>query len=139
MSREHNVSPAEPANSPFEVKRIYDPPSNSDGLRILVDRLWPRGITREKARLDHWLAAIAPSNELRRAFGHDPKKWDWFCSSYLEELKDEAELCAKLLSFADEQKVTLLFAAKDEAHNNAVVLKSLLDRLRSYKTASPAS
>ncbi|GLI38129.1 DUF488 domain-containing protein [Geobacter hydrogenophilus] len=111
----------------IRLKRIYDPPAPDDGTRILVDRLWPRGIAKDEARLDEWLKEIAPSNELRKQFCHDPERWAEFRASYRRELGANAELLDRLRKLAREGTVTLLFAAKDEEHNNAVVLKELLD------------
>ena len=109
-----------------KTKRIYDLPAADDGTRILVDRLWPRGLTKEDARIDEWLKEIAPSNELRKWFGHDPAKWAEFHSKYLEELRRQGPLLDELKSKARRGTVTLLFAAKDAEHNNAVVLKEFL-------------
>jgi len=110
-----------------KTKRIYDPPAADDGTRILVDRLWPRGLTKEDARIDAWLREIAPSNELRKWFGHDPDKWAEFRGKYREELRQKGPLLDELKSKTKHGPVTLLFAAKDPEHNNAVVLKELLD------------
>jgi len=111
----------------ISCKRIYEPPMQTDGRRFLVDRLWPRGISREEARLDDWLKELAPSNELRRWFGHDPAKWEEFRSRYRTELADMEPLLERLRQEVRQGPVTLLFAAKDEEHNNAVVLKELLE------------
>lgn len=108
-------------------KRVYDEPAAEDGKRILVDRLWPRGISKDAARIDEWLKEIAPSDELRKWFGHDPARWDEFRERYRRELEAKAELLEQLRGLAKKGTVTLLFAAKDEAHNNAVVLKEMLD------------
>lgn len=109
----------------IKLKRIYDSPSAYDGYRVLVDRLWPRGIKKENAHIDLWLKDVAPSNELRKWFGHDPAKWDEFKQRYAQEI--DADALAQLRQLAGEKStLTLLFAAKDEDHNNAVVLKSLL-------------
>lgn len=108
------------------VKRIYDEPATEDGTRILVDRLWPRGIAKDKARIDEWLKEIAPSDELRQWFGHDPARWDEFRERYRQELETKTEPLAGLRKLAAGGTVTLLFAAKDEKHNNAVVLKEIL-------------
>jgi uncharacterized protein YeaO (DUF488 family) len=110
------------------IKRIYDPPSRTDGTRILVDRLWPRGITKEGAAIDEWLRDIAPSTGLRKSFGHDPGKWQLFKTRYKKELKGHAEIVKELRRKAKKDRVTLLFSAKDMEHNNAVVLKEVLDR-----------
>jgi uncharacterized protein YeaO (DUF488 family) len=105
------------------VKRVYDPPANADGARVLVDRIWPRGLSKAKARVDVWLKEIAPSTELRKWFGHDPAKWDDFERRYFEELDGRSEAVSQLLDLAKKQRVTLLFAATDTEHNNAVALK----------------
>jgi len=108
------------------IKRVYEEPASSDGTRILVDRLWPRGLTKEKARVDVWLKEIAPSNGLRQWFAHDVKKWPEFQARYAEELKSHAELFATLKHEAAKGPVTLLYGAKDEEHNQAVVLQKML-------------
>ena len=108
------------------LKRVYDPPENSDGVRLLVDRLWPRGLTKEKARIDLWLKEIAPSSELRRWFAHDPKKWPEFQARYKDELKSNSGPLAQLKTEAAHGPVTLLFAARDVDHNEAVVLEKIL-------------
>lgn len=109
----------------IKLKRIYDVPSADDGYRVLVDRLWPRGIKKENAHIDLWLKDVAPSNELRKWFGHDPAKWEEFSQRYAGDVAPDA--LAQLRRLATEHPtLTLLFAAKDEEHNNAVVLKSLV-------------
>ncbi len=108
------------------IKRVYEEPAESDGTRILVDRLWPRGLTKERARVDIWLKEIAPSNELRKWFAHDPKKWPEFQSRYKEELRSHAEQLAVLKQEARKGPVTLLYGAKDQEHNEAVVLQQML-------------
>jgi len=110
----------------IRIKRIYDPPEPDDGKRLLVDRLWPRGVARETARLDGWLKELAPSDELRKWFGHDPARWDEFRARYRSELQAQTGLLAELRATAKKGTVTLLYAAKDTEHNNAVVLKELL-------------
>lgn len=110
-----------------KLKRIYDPPSADDGRRILVDRLWPRGVSKDDARTDEWLKEIAPSAELRKWFGHDPDRWEEFRKRYRDELKGHEELLERLRSEAKKGTVTLLFAAKDAEQNNAVVLKEMFD------------
>lgn len=112
----------------IQLKRIYDPPQKSDGLRILVDRLWPRGLTKEKAKIDLWLKEIAPSNTLRKWSHHDPERWPEFKKRYFAELDDHTEQLKIILSEAKGKTVTLLFAAKDEQHNNAVALKEYLEK-----------
>lgn len=113
---------------PVRLKRVYDPPSPSDGLRILVDRLWPRGLTKEDASLDRWDRDIAPSNELRKEFGHDHSRWDEFKARYFAELDANPEPVKRLAGEAKKGKVTLLFAARDTERNNAVALREYLER-----------
>lgn len=111
----------------IKIKRIYEEKSKDDGFRILVDRLWPRGVSKEKAHLDLWLKEIAPSNELRKSFGHDPEKWEEFQKKYLAELKLKKEFLKQIKQIIKENKtITLLYAAKDTEHNNALVLKKFL-------------
>ncbi len=112
----------------LKIKRIYDQPSASDGTRVLVDRLWPRGLTKEKARLDDWMKEIAPSDELRKWFGHDEEKWQEFKRRYKSELETKTDLIQKLKSASKKGTVTLLFSAKDEENNNAAVLKEVLEQ-----------
>jgi uncharacterized protein YeaO (DUF488 family) len=111
-----------------KIKRIYDPPSEDDGVRILVDRLWPRGISKEAAAIDEWERDIAPSDELRKWFSHDPARWQEFRRRYVSELRKNPELISKLRRLAKKGPLTLLFAAKDVAHNNAVVLRELIGK-----------
>jgi uncharacterized protein YeaO (DUF488 family) len=110
----------------IRVKRVYASAAKDDGQRILVDRIWPRGLKKDEARIDRWLKDVAPSSELRRWFGHDPARWDEFKARYARELKGQP-LVAELRSLAQSGTVTLLFAARDEAHNNAVALKEILE------------
>jgi uncharacterized protein YeaO (DUF488 family) len=112
----------------IRIKRVYDEPSQDDGKRILVDRLWPRGLTKEKAKVDLWMKEVAPSNELRKWFAHDPEKWPEFKRRYVEELKTQSEPLAQLRQETSHGAVTLLYGAKDEEHNEAVVLLELLQR-----------
>jgi uncharacterized protein YeaO (DUF488 family) len=112
----------------IRLKRVFDAPADEDGERILVDRLWPRGMPKQKAALDGWMKDLAPSTELRRWFGHDPARWDGFRARYEAELKQHADLLDALRQRARKGTVTLLFAARDEAHNEAVVLKDALLR-----------
>jgi uncharacterized protein YeaO (DUF488 family) len=109
-----------------QVKRIYEPAARSDGFRVLVDRLWPRGVAKERAALDLWMKEIAPSTELRRWFGHDPKRWRQFKARYRAELQEHEPELAKLRLRARKGTVTLLFGARDAEHNEAVVLKEFL-------------
>jgi len=109
------------------IKRIYEQPAPGDGARILVDRLWPRGVSKERAKLDLWLKDIAPSTELREWFGHDPKKWIGFQRKYKIELANNEEPVAELKKIIRQNKtVTLLYAAKDGEHNEAIVINNLL-------------
>jgi len=110
----------------IKLKRIYDPYSRQDGKRVLVDRLWPRGIKKENAHIDEWLKDIAPSDALRKWYSHDPSRWEEFKKRYTNELKDKKELLKELLADSREGTVTLLFGARDIEHNNAVVIKELL-------------
>jgi uncharacterized protein YeaO (DUF488 family) len=112
----------------LRIKRVYAEPSQDDGERILVDRLWPRGLTKEKAKVDLWLKEIAPSTELRKWYGHDPEKWPEFKRKYLEELKGLSGPLAQLRQEAGRGRVTLLYGARDEEHNEAVVLLELLQK-----------
>ena len=113
-----------------KIKRIYDPVSPDDGRRILVDRLWPRGIKKEDARIDEWMKDVAPSNELRKWFSHDPAKWQEFRKRYAKELKKESYLLEQLRDESEKGRITLVFAAKDADHANAAVLKEVIDKLR---------
>lgn len=106
----------------IRIKRIYDEPSQEDGIRILVDKLWPRGISKDKAELDMWLKEVAPSDDLRKWFSHDPAKWEGFKERYLRELDKKTEYVDQVIERAEDNDVTLLYAAKDEKYNNAVVL-----------------
>jgi uncharacterized protein YeaO (DUF488 family) len=110
----------------ISIKRIYDEPALNDGKRILVDRLWPRGVSKEKAKLDLWLKDIAPSTELRKWFDHDPRKWAEFRKKYHAELKNNVEVVSQLKKIAKKANVTLLYGAKDEKHNEAVVIMEYL-------------
>lgn len=110
------------------IKRMYAPPHPDDGYRVLVDRLWPRGVSKRQARLDDWMKDIAPSDGLRKWFGHRRDRWEEFRRAYLEELEACPEQLAALQAMAQKGDVTLLFAAKDETHNNAVVIREWLSR-----------
>lgn len=110
----------------LNLKRIYEPPEKEDGFRILVDRLWPRGFTKEKAALDLWLKDIAPSTELRKWFDHDPDKWKDFQKKYRAELKENKEAVSTIKDHLKNGTVTLLYGAKDEAHNEALVIKDYI-------------
>lgn len=112
------------------TKRIYEKPAKDDGYRVLVDRLWPRGVKKEEAELDAWEKELAPSNELRKAFGHEHEKWAEFKKAYAAELKDKRDGLKALKEKSRGGRLTLLFAAKDEERNNAVALKGILETLR---------
>jgi uncharacterized protein YeaO (DUF488 family) len=110
----------------IRIKRAYEEPDREDGTRILVDRLWPRGLTKEKAKVDLWLKDVAPSTELRKWFAHDPGKWAEFRLRYLEELTRNKEQLSLLRQEAAKGTVTLVYGAKDQQHNEAVILQRLL-------------
>jgi uncharacterized protein YeaO (DUF488 family) len=111
----------------IKIKRVYEKPAKEDGWRVLVDRLWPRGMKKEAARLDVWMKDVAPSDALRKWFGHKPEKWSEFQKKYRSELWKKKELVAELKKMAKEHgTVTLLYGAKDEEHNQAVVLAEAL-------------
>lgn len=110
----------------IKIKRVYQEPEAADGTRVLVDRLWPRGLSKEKAKVDTWLKEVAPSTELRKWFAHDPKKWTKFQSRYLEELKLHGEQLQWLKHEAARGPLTLLYGARDEEHNEAIILLKLL-------------
>lgn len=110
----------------LKIKRVYQKPEKEDGKRILVDRLWPRGLTKEKAKVDLWLVEIAPSTDLRKWFGHDPSKWNEFQKRYRKELKNNIEQVSILKKQLKEGVVTLVYGAKDEEHNDAHVLMEWL-------------
>jgi uncharacterized protein YeaO (DUF488 family) len=112
----------------IDLKRAYDPPAASDGRRILVDRIWPRGIAKADLRIEAWLRDLAPSGGLRKWFGHDPKKWGEFKKRYADEIAQRADALAQLVEIAKAGHVTLVYAAKDTEHNNAVALKEQLER-----------
>jgi len=110
----------------IRLKRAYDPPTKDDGLRILVERLWPRGLTRERAKIDHWCKEVAPSPALRRWFAHEPARWPEFQKRYRAELKANASEVARLEELCAGRRVTFVFAARDEAMNSAVLLRVYL-------------
>jgi uncharacterized protein YeaO (DUF488 family) len=112
--------------SHLRLKRAYESPAPDDGKRILVDRLWPRGLSKDKAALDDWIKDIAPSTELRKWFGHDPARWAEFQRRYKIELRQHGAELDRIRSLAKKQTVTLLYAARDEEHNDAVVLRDVL-------------
>jgi uncharacterized protein YeaO (DUF488 family) len=110
------------------IKRAYDEPASEDGVRVLVDRLWPRGLKKQEAAIDQWLRELAPSDALRRWFGHAPDRWEEFRRRYLAELSFQPELVDELREKAWQGRLTLVYAARDELHNQAVVLRDLLIR-----------
>jgi uncharacterized protein YeaO (DUF488 family) len=110
----------------IKLKRAYSPPSARDGKRILIDRLWPRGVRKSDAAIDRWIKEIAPSTTLRKWFGHDPARWQEFRRRYAAEIRDHAQPLAELRATARKGPITLVFGARDELHNDAVVLRDVL-------------
>ena len=110
----------------ISLKRVYDTPSETDGLRVLVERLWPRGLSKERAAIQHWLKEIAPSPELRRWYGHRPERWNEFQTRYHAELDANTDAVRTLMALCAERAVTFVFAAKDTERNSAVALKKYL-------------
>ncbi len=108
------------------IKRIYDQPEQRDGIRVLVDRLWPRGVSKERARVDLWLKDLGPSTELRRWFGHESSRFAEFKKRYIAEMEDNKELVAQIRAILAESNVTLLFGARDSEHNNALVIRDYI-------------
>jgi uncharacterized protein YeaO (DUF488 family) len=116
------------------IKRVYAAPAEGDGYRVLIDRLWPRGLKKEAVAMDVWARELAPSTELRQWFGHDPARWDEFRQRYAAELAGSASVWQALARRSAQEPVTLLFGARDEAHNDAVALKALMEQwLRRHK------
>jgi uncharacterized protein YeaO (DUF488 family) len=109
-----------------KIKRIYETPNQSDGLRVLVDRIWPRGISKEKAKIDIWMKEVAPSDKLRKWFNHDPNKWLEFKKRYFKELNQSAAIY-QLTELAKNHPITLVYSAKDQKHNQAVALLEFLE------------
>jgi uncharacterized protein YeaO (DUF488 family) len=118
------------ARRPIKLKRVYERPGIGDGVRILVDRLWPRGLSRQEASADFWLKDAAPSAVLRRWYGHDPRRWKRFAKKYRAELSQEPEVLELLDDLRRRAPVTLLFGARDAAHSHAVVLREVLEERR---------
>jgi uncharacterized protein YeaO (DUF488 family) len=112
----------------IKLKRAYEPAWKDDGLLILVERLWPRGVSKPKAKIDLWLKDLAPSTELRKWYGHDPARWPRFRKLYWAELKDQGDMLALLKHVAQERTVTFVYAASDQERNSAVALKEFLQR-----------
>lgn len=113
----------------IHIKRVYEPSTEADGYRILVDRLWARGLSKEKAQIDLWLKEIAPSNELRKWYRHDPEKWHEFKNRYFAEIQSKPDLVEQLLAEVRKGKVTFLFSSKEEKLNNAVALKEFVESI----------
>lgn len=114
----------------MQVKRAYEAPSSKDGVRFLVDRLWPRGITKESLHIEAWLKDASPSNELRKRFHGDPSQWEEFCRHYFAELKKNPDAWAPIIAAAKKGTVTLIYGARDTEHNNAVALRQFLIHYR---------
>jgi uncharacterized protein YeaO (DUF488 family) len=114
----------------IRVKRVYERATKSDGIRLLVDHLWPRGLKKEAANIERWSKTVSPSNELRRWFGHDPTKWKQFQRRYFAELDKNPETWQPLLEMAKARNITLVFSARDKEYNNAVALKNYLEKHR---------
>jgi uncharacterized protein YeaO (DUF488 family) len=112
----------------IQVKRVYDAPATSDGYRVLIDRLWPRGVTKDRAHLDEWARELAPSTELRRWFGHDPSRFEEFRRRYTKELAAHADKLSELRSRARRGTLTVVYSARDTQHNDAVVIAEILRR-----------
>ncbi len=113
----------------IKIKRVYDPPSKDDGKRILVDRLWPRGLSKEKARIDTWAKEAGPSTDLRKWFNHDPGKWAEFRKRFFAELSGKQEVVDELVNSARKGTITLLFGSKEQTYNNATALKEYIDTI----------
>lgn len=113
----------------IQCKRVYEPATQDDGYRVLVDRVWPRGVSKQDLQADAWIRELAPSSELRKWFGHDPRRWAAFYQKFHAELKDREDDIRKLLADGNGRTLTLLYAARDTEHNNAVALKMYLARL----------
>jgi uncharacterized protein YeaO (DUF488 family) len=114
----------------IKLKRAYEPASKDDGLRVLVERLWPRGVSKQQAKIDLWLKDLAPSTELRKWYGHDPARWPQFRKRYWAELKGQGDVLALLRYVTQERAVTFVYAAGDEERNSAVALKHFLERAK---------
>jgi uncharacterized protein YeaO (DUF488 family) len=126
------------ASDHVRLKRAYEPPDDADGTRVLVDRLWPRGVSKEKAAVNMWLKDLAPSTELRKWFGHDPDRWPEFRKRYAAEVRQHQEAFGQLRELTRQGPVTLVYSADDEIHNDAVVLRSLLLGLKAAAEVAAA-
>lgn len=123
----------------FKIKRVYDAPEPGDGYRILVDRVWPRGVSKEQAAIGVWMKEVAPSTRLRKWFAHDPKRWAEFQKRYLQELKTKSQLIIRVRQLEKEHgTVTLIYSARDQARNQAVVLRRFLQGHRVKQISNPA-
>lgn len=125
-SSQHRHAALEEVGTMIYLKRVYEEHSKKDGLRVLVERLWPRGLTKERAAVDLWLKDVSPSPELRKWFGHDPARWEQFRERYRRELRENKDAVRLLKQKTKEGTVTLVYAARDEEHNGALVLKRFL-------------
>ncbi|MCB5187193.1 DUF488 domain-containing protein [Methylobacillus caricis] len=119
------------------LKRAYEPPAPIDGFRILVDRLWPRGVAKSSARIDLWLKEVAPTTSLRKWFGHDPSKWAEFQTHYYAELALNPDPVAKIIELANKKVITLIYGARDTEYNHAIVLKSYVEKTRKHSQNPP--
>jgi uncharacterized protein YeaO (DUF488 family) len=122
----HAKNPADLLETKYRIKRVYDPVSNSDGTRLLVERLWPRGVKKTSLEIKAWLKDVAPSTELRKWFSHDPTKWNDFCSRYLAELQANPDAWRPIIEATRHGPVTLIYSSHDTEHNNAVALRDFL-------------
>ena len=113
---------------PFHIKRVYEPSAPTDGFRVLIDRLWPRGLTKEAAAIDLWAKDLSPSHELRKWFDHDPARWSEFQTRYIAQIRHQTETLATLKREAKRRRVTLVFASREERLNNAAALKRFLQK-----------
>jgi uncharacterized protein YeaO (DUF488 family) len=128
-----------PDKPDIKLKQVYEPASGADGARILVDRLWPRGLRKEDAAIDHWFKDLAPSTALRQWFDHDVERWTEFRKRYRAELAEQPQALADLRSLVRMGPITLLFGAHDESHNNAVVLRELLGKRATIRAATKSA
>src|SRR5689334_6147542 len=126
MARLSSMDTHMPGDDMLKLKRAYEPADSADGRRILVDRLWPRGLSKQRAAIDEWMKELAPSTPLRRWFGHDPKKWAEFQHRYKRELREHEVPLRRIASLALRGRVTLVYGARDEVHNDAVVLAAVV-------------
>jgi uncharacterized protein YeaO (DUF488 family) len=123
--------------SQVRLKRAYEPAARGDGTRILIDRLWPRGVTKKAAAIDEWMKDISPSTALRQWFGHEPSRWQEFRRRYVREVRDNPDQLRRLRALAKQGPVTLVFSARDELHNDAVVLREIVSGKRNRSKPTP--